>query len=207
MKIQPEELADHHFTLLNSMAHHELIPFVKTYLSKRTFFSAACYLLQFISFGVLLFFFLKFHRINGMRAVQAFQYFMVGLSIAMCLIPLHEWIHVLAYKVMGAQHTSYDMNLKKFYFLAVAHRFVASRKEFMVVALAPVTIISLFLIMAVFFAGPNWSIAWLTTLMVHASFCSGDFALLVFFEVNSDKEAVTCDDKEKNISFFYGRPK
>ena len=90
MKIKPEALGEHHYTLLNSMPHHELIPFVKMYFNKRTFFSAAYYVFLFISFGVLLFFFLKYQRTSGMRAGHAFQYALIGFSIALALIPLHE---------------------------------------------------------------------------------------------------------------------
>jgi len=59
------------------------------------------------------------------------------LAIAFALIPSHEYIHVLAYKSKGAKNTSCDANLKKFYFMAIAYRFVANKKEFQIVALAP----------------------------------------------------------------------
>ena len=108
---------------------------------------------------------------------------------------------------MGAKETSYDMNLRKFYFLAVAHRFVANKTEFHVAALAPLLTISVVLISFIFFAGHSWTIALLTTLMIHGSFCSGDFALLNYFQVNNDQEVVTYNDKENNVSFFYGRAK
>ena len=127
-----------------------------------------------------------------------------GLAIAFALLPLHEFIHVLAYKSQGAENTSYDANLKKFYFLAVADRFVANRKEFQIVALAPFIVISSILITCLFFTGPLWSMTVLGVLLTHTAFCSGDFGLLSYFAYHKDKEVVTYDDKGSKISFFYG---
>lgn len=43
-------------------------------------------------------------------------------------------------------------------------------------------------------------------LLAHTAMCSGDFALLSYFDCQVDKQVVTYDDREKKISYFYGRP-
>jgi hypothetical protein len=112
---------------------------------------------------------------------------------------------VLAYKSQGALHTSYDANLKKFYFLAVADKFVANKREFRIVALAPIVVISAVLLILTFFTGPLWTLTVLGALLVHTAFCSGDFGLLSYFDFHKDKDIVTYDDRKERVSYFYGK--
>lgn len=123
------------------------------------------------------------------------------------MIPIHEYIHVLAYKSQGAQHTSYDVNWKKFYFMALAHQFVADRTEFSIVALAPFVVITITLSLALFWANGLWHFTILGTLTMHTAACSGDFGILSYFYFHKDHDIVTYDDIENKISYFYGKPK
>ncbi len=59
--------------------------------------------------------------------------------------------------------------------------------------------------MASFFTGEPWKVTLFTTLLIHSIACSGDFALLSYFEFNRKKNIVTYDDKENKVSFFYGK--
>jgi hypothetical protein len=136
-----------------------------------------------------------------------FLQILFGVLLILALIPLHEWLHAIAYKFTGAKKTSFDMNLKRFYFLAIADRFVANKQEFQFVALCPFVIITLALLIAAFFSGESWIVTLFTTLTIHSMACSGDFALLSYFEFNRKKNIVTYDDKENKVSFFYGKEK
>ena len=126
-------------------------------------------------------------------------------AIAFLLVPLHEYIHVLAYKSQGATNTSYDANLKKFYFMALADKFVANKKEFEVVALAPFTSITTILIIFLFVVSHTWALTIVGILLTHTAMCSGDFGLLSYFEFHKDKKVVTFDDVENKVSYFYGQ--
>ncbi|MBK7234060.1 MAG: DUF3267 domain-containing protein [Saprospiraceae bacterium] len=123
----------------------------------------------------------------------------------MLLIPLHEYIHVLAYKSQGATNTSYDVNLKKFYFMALADKFVANKREFKIAALAPFIVITTTLIILLFLANTNLKLTISAVLFAHTAMCSGDFGLLSYFEFNKEKQIVTYDDVENKISYFYGK--
>jgi len=35
--------------------------------------------------------------------------------------------------------------------------------------------------------------------------CAGDFGILSYFEFNKEKQVVTYDDVENNVSYFYGK--
>jgi len=91
--------------------------------------------------------------------------------------------------------------------MALADKFVASKKEFHVVALTPFIVISAGLLAAAALSGTLWSFAWLGALVVHTACCSGDFGLLSYFDFHSDKEVVTFDDKAEGMSYFLARQK
>jgi hypothetical protein len=205
MKIKPEQLADNGYVLLDELRHMELVPFIRTYMKKRTRYSIFFNLANILIFGLTGYLFMTGFNQPDYDPGNRFIHFCYGLAIAFTLIPLHEYIHVLAYKSQGAMNTSYDVNLKKFYFMALAHKFVASRKEFIIVALAPFITITTILSVLLFIVNANWTLTIIGVLLAHTAMCSGDFGLLNYFEFNKDKKVVTYDDIENKISYFYGQ--
>lgn len=203
MKIHPSELENHGYTLQDRLEHHELIPFVQTWLKKSTFYSRL-----FIAFNVLALALLGmafgFNAGRGSISIgEGLNHFSYGMGIAFLLIPIHEYIHVVAYRSQGAANTSYDVNWKKLYFMAVADQFVAGRREFQIVALAPFAIISTVLFIAFFLVSPVWQFAVLGTFFTHTACCGGDFSLLSYFQYHSDREVVTYDDAASKVSYFF----
>ena len=205
MKITPEELQGQGYVLLDQLGHKELVPFIKTYMNKRTKYSIFYYTSNFLFFGLVGYYFVQDFNLPDYSFGDRFTHFSYGLAIAIALIPLHEFIHVLAYKSQGAKNTSYDANLKKFYFMALADKFVANKKEFEIVALAPFTLITTTLITCLSMANANWALTISSVLLAHTAMCSGDFGLLNYFEFNKEKQTVTYDDVENKISYFYGQ--
>jgi Putative zincin peptidase len=204
MNLRPEDLEANGYKLLDKLDHMELVPFVRTYINKWTRFSTIYMTCNLLAFGAVGYLLVSGYTSGIFTIPEGLTYLSYGLVIAFLLLPIHEYIHVLAYKSQGARHTSYDANLKKFYFLAVADRFVANRREFQVVALAPFVVITAVGLTLLFFTTPLWTMTVLGTLLTHTAFCSGDFGLLSYFDFNKNKEVVTYDDKENKISFFYG---
>ena len=90
-------------------------------------------------------------------------------------------------------------------FMALADKFVASKREFEIVALAPFLVISTALLLILPFANNNGQITIFAILLAHTAMCSGDFGLLSFFEYHKEKEPVTYDDVANKVSYFYGR--
>ena len=207
MNLGPEELEKNGYVLLDEMNHADVKPFVKKYITKGGGFSSVYYLSVFVSISLLTFFCLKLHHSENYPVSRILFRVSLGILLTFALVPIHEMIHGIAYKLLGAKNTSYDVHLKKFYFLAIADKFVTSRREFKIIALAPFLIISSVLLIASFVSGDPWKITLFTTLLIHTIACSGDFALLSYFEFNKKKEVVTYDDKENKVSFFYGKEK
>uniref|UniRef100_UPI00404AF07B DUF3267 domain-containing protein n=1 Tax=Fulvivirga sp. TaxID=1931237 RepID=UPI00404AF07B len=206
MDIAPESLTENNYTLLDKLDHKELIPFVQLYMNKRTVSSVIYYVVNSIIFAATGYFFIKGYLEEHYSLLSGFSQLSLGVLFAFLLMPLHEFIHVVAYKSQGALHTSYDAHWRKFYFMALADKFVASRKEFQIVALAPFIFISITLITLMLFANPTWLITIFGTLLFHTAMCSGDFGLLSYFDFHKNQEIVTYDDKESGMSYFYGRP-
>jgi hypothetical protein len=205
MEMSPDELTENGYVLLDKLEHKNLISFTATYMKKLTKYSAFYYLTNLILFGLAGYFFVKGYDLPNYDFGARFVNLLYGLAIAFLLVPLHEYIHVLAYKLQGAKKTSYATDLKKFYFMALADKFVASKKEFEIVALSPFIVITVILIILAFVGSSNWSLIITGVLIAHTSMCSGDFGLLSYFELNKEKQVLTYDDIENKISYFYGR--
>ncbi|RYU92962.1 DUF3267 domain-containing protein [Emticicia agri] len=205
MKIKPDELTEKGYTLLDQLGHKELVPFIRTYINKRTKYAVLYYCCNVLAFALAGYLLVKKIDEPDISFGDRFTYFSYGLAITFLLVPLHEYIHVLAYKSQGAVNTSYDANFKKFYFLALADKFVANKKEFEIVALAPFIIITTTLVGSLLLVNTIGMLTIAGILLLHTAMCSGDFGLLSYFQFHQDKEVVTYDDKENGITYFYGK--
>lgn len=198
MKITVEQLDNNEFKLLNAYGPEEVQPFIQSFLKKWTkstkFYVATNILTLLIILGCII--------VNKQSGV-AFLYLLSGCIFAICLIPFHEFLHLLAYKILGAKKTALKSNFRKFYFIAIADKFVANRKEFQAVVLTPFVFITVSLLFLLSIVNSLWLFAVLGTLFIHTIVCSGDFALLSFLEFNSSNEIVTFTDEEKETIYFY----
>lgn len=184
------------------LKHRELIPFVQTYLRKYGNLPVLSY---WISNLLIL--------IGGIISivytpapfVASLLKFTAGLALFVVLIPLHELLHGLAYRLCGAPVVSYHAALKNFMFYALADRFVIGRKAFLFVAFTPFVVISLFLVAALFMAEGSWFWFWWAALLMHTSGCAGDFALAGYFWENRAREPLTFDLKDDEVTVFLRR--
>lgn len=203
MKIKPEELTGKGYVLIDQLQHKELVPFVRTYLKKPTKYSLFYYLSNLFIFGLSGYLLLKGFPNPDFQFWNGFNHFCYGFAIAFLLVPIHEYIHVVAYQLKGAANTSYDANLKKFYFMALADKFVANKKEFEMVALAPFVVITGVLCLLFFIVKADWQLTIAGTLLAHTAMCSGDFGLLSYFDFHKTKQVVTYDDIDNKVTYFY----
>ncbi|MCB9081769.1 MAG: DUF3267 domain-containing protein [Lewinellaceae bacterium] len=206
MQLRPEELATRGYLLKDKLNHQELIPFVREGLRYKTWAGTAYTGLNVLFFALVLGW-LGFHYWQKTYPFgDAFLRVSYGMALAFALIPLHEFLHVLAYKYVGAPHTSYDANLRKFYFMAMADQFVVNRQEFRIVALTPFVVITGVSLLLLAWVPLAWQFTLLGMVLTHAAFCSGDFGLLGYFEYHQDQGMVTYDDKAEGMSYFYILP-
>jgi hypothetical protein len=129
----------------------------------------------------------------------------IGFFFTFLLIPVHELLHGIAYKICGASHVAYKANWRQLYFMAVADGFVARRKPFYFIGSLPFIVISTALLVPVFYTDPGIRLALLSALWLHASMCAGDIGLMSFFAENRRRDVVTFDDVPGGKAYFMSR--
>lgn len=205
MDIKPENLEVSGYQLIDKVGIYDLKPFLVQHMQHKNPYTILYNLFTFISFGLLGYFVTKGIMSDIFPWYHIIFHLILGFIITLLLIPVHEFIHVLAYKSQGAKETSYDANWKKFYFMALANKFVANRKEFTVIAMAPFVIITSGLIISLFFTNLMWVTVLSTTLLVHTVSCGGDFSLMSYLQFHKGKDIATFDDVPNKVSYFYGK--
>jgi len=189
--------------LIAEMRHTELAPFVREYLAKRTATSIAYLIINLMMLFAVAFQFTYVVFLHDSSFMTAISYMCMGLGFSFLVIPVHEAIHAIAYKWVGAKEISFDVNWRKFYFMALADGFEADSRSFRLVAAAPFLVLSFTAILIMFFVTPLWILTCLSFLFVHTAFCSGDFGLMCFFDVHSYKQVTTVDDIKAGSTYFY----
>jgi hypothetical protein len=122
------------------------------------------------------------------------------------IIPIHELLHGLAFKLMGAKKLTYGANLKEMVFYVTAGGFVLNKGKMYFLALVPFIIFSVVFGIMSFSAIPFIKGLGALLLAFHTSCCIGDFALMSYFYVQSGEgEVFTYDDTETKTSFYFRR--
>lgn len=199
MKILPEELTEKGYELTDQFSHTSIVSFIQPYLKATNFvmlfywgFNLVLILIAIISWITLP---------QGNK--EALIHFCLGTAAFVVLIPIHELIHGIGYKIAGAPKVSYKAYLRKLIFYAMADKFVISARPFIVLAIAPFIIINSLLIIGIAISSGHASWLMVGALMMHTMGCAGDFALISYYYVNRRKEIVTYDDQSAQITYFF----
>jgi hypothetical protein len=196
-----EDLLSRGYILNDKLKHSEILPFVQTYLKKRTL---AAYF--YIAINLFLIALMTYHAVRSpIPFSNAVANFGLGIILSLILIPLHEAIHGIAYKLLGAGQVKYRANFRKFIFYAMADKFIVTSNQFRFVALAPFAVITSCVVIALFFASESASFYLLGVLLFHTAACSGDFGLMSYVDSQS-KRMITYDDEQLGESYFLTVP-
>lgn len=126
------------------------------------------------------------------------------VALFLVILPLHELLHALAYRLAGARDIRWDYSLRMAAVWVIAHRFVATAGPFIFVALAPFVVLNALLVAgAIVF--PKLAVFLLFVLLWHLHGAIGDWSLLNFIWIHRRRGFWTYDDAESGTSFFYGR--
>jgi len=203
MALLAEDLDDHtKFRQILAISYHDLIQFIFDYLMKKSvlivFFWSSC--LVFLGIAIKM-------RINiaGYFPIAdiLFHSFLGLIIFPLLCIPVHELLHIIPYYISGAKKIRMGVDLKQFLFYVTAHRYVASPLQFKIVAVIPFFIISVTFTLLVFLLPGLWKWSMSLFLFVHTTMCAGDFAMLNFYFLNSNKKIYTWDDADKKEAYFY----
>ncbi|MEO1418164.1 MAG: DUF3267 domain-containing protein [Bacteroidota bacterium] len=203
MKIKPQELENAGYKLRETLAHDAIIPFIQESMRLKNPFSIGFSVINLLLLGFTAGFFVL-HILRGDLSIGlGLGHLFMGVGLAFLLVPIHELIHGMAYKFVGAEHTSYDANWRKFYFLAVADQFVINKRELEIVALAPFLLITCLGLLSMMWLGLPWQVTMTGMVLTHTTFCGGDFGLLSYMTHHKALQLVTYDDKKLKVSYIY----
>jgi len=207
-KYTPEDLQDqNNFELLTEVSHQKLKEFVVQQISQEKRIIPLYSIYQLLM--VLLFIFLLARSV--VLAIKGFDepILFIGLAAVFSvsiLIVIHELLHALAYLVTGARKISFGAIPRKFIFYALADRQVIAPAAFRIVALAPFIIVKITCLIGVAICfNQQLMYSFLTVMCLHSLFCSGDIAMLAFYNIHKGKEIYNYDDKTEGKTYFYLR--
>lgn len=187
--------------LKETLKHIEIIEFIKPWIKKKNIYTRI-YNISLLTGFLIVGFFVGMMISAGEINFEIINQFFLGIMIGFLMIPLHEWLHGIAYKILGAKKVEYRAEWKKLLFYAAADGFPAGYKEFRFVALMPFTVITLIGLLLMVLSGFEWTVIMLGFIFSHAACCGGDFGLLSYMYEHKDQEMITIDDMEKGETYF-----
>lgn len=199
-KPTPEELQDlGKYKKLQDLDHNEMVPFILENLKNRNPVTAVFKHGTMILIAVVLFVW-----IGRWDATAFFLGLGAGILFTFTVgVLLHELLHLLVYKILGARKTKLKLLLDQGAVAAVADHFVVSEKEFYWLAFTPFVVLTAAGLAALFMTY-GWVFYGVSIFLVmHATACLGDFSLAGFMYENRKDEIYTYDDVENDRSFFY----
>lgn len=188
------------FRLIERIHYSEMLNFVIDYLKRKSSLMIAYWLLCIVFLLVALSIRIS---ITGSYP-KIFLHSLLGMIILPLIsIPIHELLHIIPYYFSGARNIRMGMDLSQYMFYVTAHRYVASSRQFRLVAIFPFIILSIISVFLIYILPGTWKWSISLFMFVHATTCAGDFALLNFYYLNRDKNILTWDDADKKEAYFY----
>lgn len=139
----------------------------------------------------------------GIQILKCVVFSILGCAL---IIPVHEFIHWIAYKKEGANDVRFGAIWKSFVFYAAAYNFAADYKTFRRIALAPFYILSVLLVLLFLFPVPLWGkISIAAILLFHIISCSGDLSMLSYMKRYKRRNVITVDDIDNRFTYFIGK--
>lgn len=124
-------------------------------------------------------------------------------AVPVLLIPVHECLHLLPFRLSGATDIRYGADLRQGIIYVTAHRFVADLRLFSIVALTPFAVITAGFGAALIFCNPWWQWVLSMALFTHTTMCAGDAALIGFMRGFRHRTIYTWDDADRKEAYFF----
>ncbi len=226
MNIAPERLEKHGYYLYARYGFDELIDVISRELRRRTPHMIVYWtLLAALAVGALI----ASIALAGERPWIPFAGAVVAIVGMIPVIPAHELLHALAFRVRGARRIRFGARIRYLMFYAVAHEFVADYREMLFILYLPATTITIALMIAALALGGGFTVSassaiivsaaaagngalvslavsalsWLA--VIHWSACAGDAALASYMWRHKHLGIVTGDEGEHLVTSFYVR--
>lgn len=156
MNLKVEDLYDEsRFRLLKSLHYDEIVEFVFENIQKKNYSTRSFYFINILLFVLIIGF-----SISGFRNdLFIFRNYIISFLLAMIagtfiVIPFHEILHGIAYKITGAPKIDFGADLRQGIFYVAANNYVIGRRQFTFVALTPFIAINLTAVILINFSTP-----------------------------------------------------
>ncbi|MBC3786807.1 DUF3267 domain-containing protein [Spirosoma utsteinense] len=142
--------------------------------------------------------------LKGNAGVDSFLWQVgAGVLALFLLLPIHEFIHGLAFKRIGAPNVGYGYSLRSMMVYAYCQKFPTTMREVAFVAVLPFVLITAGLITA-WIVWPTYGVFWAMLLLMHTSGCIGDFVLINYYIKTRHRRVYTYDDVEgERMTYFF----
>jgi hypothetical protein len=210
LKVTSTDLIDpDKYSLIEIVDYASILPFIRRYIKPREILMYSFYLLLIFTLFIWVYLSIELY-LN--RIFTIWQFF--GISFFLLIIPLiiiipvHELLHGIAFKLMGAKKLVFGANVREMVFYVTADQFVLNKTMFYFLALTPFCAFSTFFIWLLF--SSSLIIQWIGALMLcmHTSCCIGDFALLSYINLNARGcDFFTFDNVATKTSYYFKKTK
>ena len=183
----------------------EMIPFVLSNIRKRGVIPLLYMTINAASLLFIIFYAVWSVNSGQLKAGRIFLQIITGIVAGSILvIPPHEMLHGLAYRMLGARKIRFGVDLQQFIFYVTADQFPISRRELAFLALTPFVIINMVIIVVTAGWATQITLLSASLLLSHNIMCIGDFAM-VSYAFSQKGEIYTYDDTDKKRSYFFKR--
>jgi len=195
--------SDPAYQLVNTLRFQEMVPFVLCQIKKRGLFSWLYFTVNLVILALILISSIKGLAEQTMTWKKVMAHTVSGIFAgSILIIPIHELLHGLAYRILGARKIIFGADLEQMIFFVTASCYPVSGKQVHLLTMTPFIIINLITIVATLYLFPGGILFSAFFLLSHNIMCIGDFAISGY--VASFKGKVyTFDEPEKKISYFY----
>lgn len=204
LKQKNRMITESEYILKDTMSHNDIVGFIKPWMKKKNVYTRT-YNYMLLSGLFLMSFYIGMVISSGSFQFNTVNEFFLGALLGFLMIPLHEWLHGAAYRMMGASSVQYRADWKKLVFYAAADGHPANYQEFRFIALLPFSVISVMGFMIMVWSGFAWAVLMAGFILSHAACCGGDFGLLSYMHEHKDQDVITVDDMEKGETRFMVR--
>jgi hypothetical protein len=196
-------ITDRAYRLVRELSFQDMIPFVLAQMKGKGMMSVIYLVVNLVIFGLIA----MIIAVGLFKGTITWRV-IIGQSLAgivsgsLLVIPVHELLHGLAYRILGAKRIRFGVDLKQLIFFVTADRYPVSGNQLYFLALVPFAVINIATIVLVLVVIPEFILVAGLFLLSHNIMCIGDFAIANYV-YRSGGRLYSSDEPDKKKSYFY----
>jgi len=181
----------------------DMIPFVLSNIRKKGLFS-----ILYLTINMAFLAFIILYAIWGLLDMQITWATIIKQTLSgifagsILVIPVHEILHGLAYRILGARKIEFGADLQQFIFFVTADRYPVSGNQLYFLAMTPFVVINLVIVAITALVFPQVILFAAFLLLSHNIMCIGDFAIVNYVRLTPGG-VITYDETENKRSYFF----